>query len=176
MTEIAADSGPTQPQWFVVETHPRAEATALTNLERQGFTAYCPRIWKQRRHARRVDQVRVPFFPGYLFVLIDLARQRWRPIRSTFGVRRLVQFADRPAPVPDGVVERIRARETADGAIPAAPPPFRPGQPVRVAHGAFADVDGLFDCAVDQHRVVLLLNLLGGRVRVRLPALAVEAV
>ncbi len=163
-------------RWFVVETHPRAEATALLNLARQGFDAYCPKIWKRRRHARRVEDVQVPFFPGYVFVLLDIARQRWRPIRSTFGVRRLVQFSDRPTPVPDGLVEMIKAREAPDGAIPANPPPFAPGQAVRVREGAFAELEGLFDCAMDDHRVVLLLSLMGRQVRVRVPTLVVEAV
>ena len=174
MADLAFDDD--RPRWFVVETQPRAEATALRNLARQGFDAYCPKIWKRRRHARRVEDVQVPFFPGYLFVLLDIARQHWRPIRSTFGVRRLVQFSDRPTPVPEGLIEMIKAREAPDGAMPAGPPPFRHGQAVRVRDGSFAELEGLFDCAVDEHRVVLLLSLMGRPVRVRVPTLAVEAV
>ena len=38
--------------WYVVHTHPRAEAKALLNLDRQGFSCHLPRYLKCRRHAR----------------------------------------------------------------------------------------------------------------------------
>jgi transcriptional antiterminator RfaH len=76
--------------WYVVHTHPRAEAKALLNLDRQGFSCYLPRYLKRRRHARRLETVAAPLFPRYLFVALDLACQRWWSIRSTFGVADLV--------------------------------------------------------------------------------------
>ena len=59
--------------WYVVHTHPRAEAKALLNLDRQGFSCYLPRYLKRRRHARRLETVAAPLFPRYLFVALDLA-------------------------------------------------------------------------------------------------------
>ena len=50
--------------WYVVHTHPRAEAKALLNLDRQGFSCYLPRYLKRRRHARRLDTV-AAVFPRY---------------------------------------------------------------------------------------------------------------
>ena len=85
--------------WYVVHTHPRAEAKALLNLDRQGFTCYLPRYLKRRRHARRVETVAAALFPRYLFVDLDLATQQWWPIRSTFGVADLVFNGGQPAPV-----------------------------------------------------------------------------
>lgn len=155
-------------RWYVAETHPHAEAKALWHLERQGFTAYLPQYAKLRRHARRTDEVRAPLFPRYLFVRIDVARAAWRAIRSTVGVARLVSQGDAPAPVPEGVVEEIRERENERGLVLMAPH-FRPGQKLRILTGAFADQVGLFECASDERRVVLLLEMLGRRLQVRVP-------
>jgi transcriptional antiterminator RfaH len=104
-------------RWYVVQTQPHAEAKAAWHLKRQDFVTYLPRYLKKRRHARLVDEVAAPLFPRYLFVSIDVATQRWLSIRSTFGVTRLVCHGDRPAPVPDDVIDALRRREDADGLV-----------------------------------------------------------
>ena len=101
-------------RWYVVQTHPHAEAKAALHLGRQGFTTYLPRHLKQRRHARRIEKVTAPLFPRYLFVSIAFATQRWLSIDSTFGVTRLVREGDRPAPVPDHVIDALKRREDAN--------------------------------------------------------------
>jgi transcriptional antiterminator RfaH len=161
-------------RWYVVETQPRAEAKALWHLQRQGYTAYLPRYRKLRRHARRTDEVRAPLFPRYLFVEFDMARSAWHAIRSTIGIVRLVCQGEKPAPVPDGVVDGLRTREDANGLVPIEPR-FRRGEAVRIVAGALADQIGLFECASDDRRVVLLLELLGRRVEVAVPMDAVAS-
>lgn len=163
-------------RWYVAQTHSRAEETALAHLKRQGFRAYLPRYRKKRRHARKTELVERPLFPGYLFVCLDVARMRWRPIRSTVGVRLLICDGDRPLAVPEGVVEDIRARETEDGVVPIAEtPPFAPGDTVQVTEGPFRDQVGWFERLADKDRVIVLLNLLGRPMRVPLTASSVSA-
>jgi len=161
-------------RWYVAETHPRAEAKALWHLKRQGYTAYLPRYRKLRRHARRTDVVQAPLFPRYIFVEMDIARIAWHAVRSTIGIVRLVCHGERPAPVPDGVVDDIRTREDAHGFVPIEPR-FSRGQAVRIVAGALTDQIGLFECASDDRRVVLLLELLGRRVEVAVPIDAVAS-
>ena len=159
-----------QDHWYVVRTHARAEAKALYNLGRQGFEAYLPQYLKRRRHARRTDFVPAPLFPRYMFVRMDPSRTQWRPIRSTIGVTDLVCNGNRPAPVPHGVVEEIKRRENDDGYVVAKPAShFKKGESVHIVAGALADNIGLFECATDEERVVLLLELLGRKVRVEVP-------
>ena len=161
-------------RWYVVETQPRSESKALWHLEKQGYSAYLPRYRKLRRHARRTDVVHAPLFPRYLFVEMDIAHSAWHAIRSTIGIVRLVCQGDRPAPVPDGVVDNIRVREDANGLVPIEPR-FDRGQAVRIVAGALADQIGLFECPTDDRRVVLLLELLGRRVEVAVPIDAVAS-
>lgn len=156
--------------WYVVHTHARAEEAALRNLERQGFSAYLPQYRKRRRHARRIDLIKAPLFPRYLFVAMDIARSRWRAVSSTIGVSHLICNGEAPARVPGGIVEDIRRRHDADGLIPVArEQKFSAGEVVQVTAGALADQVGLFERMADDERVVLLLDLLGRRIKVKLP-------
>jgi transcriptional antiterminator RfaH len=155
------------PRWYVVQTHPHAERNAVAHLERQGFTTYLPRYLKRRRHARRVETVAAPLFPRYVFVLIDLARQPCRPIKSTIGVAQLVCFGEKPAPVPLGVVEAIKRQEDERGFVRLPTRPrFACGERVRVLEGVFSSSLGLYEGMVDADRVAVLLDLLGRKVRV----------
>lgn len=160
-------------QWFVAHTQARGEDRAVSNLERQGFATFVPRYRRRRRHARRVDTVRAPLFPGYVFVHLDPETARWRSINGTFGVKHLVCRGSRPAPMADAIVEQIKAREDEDGLVLLDPSPFAPGQRLRIADGAFYDSVGLFAEMADNERVVLLLSLLGREVRVQVPLQAV---
>ncbi len=156
-------------RWFVAHTRPQAEQRAVFNLRRQGFKAYLPRYRKQRRHARRVDWILAPLFPRYVFIAMDPARAQWRSINGTFGVHYLVCHGDRPATLPDGVVQEIMTREDADGAVALDPGPLRKGDRLRILAGAFAERVGLFEQMAEADRVVMLLDLLGRQVPVRVP-------
>ncbi len=162
-------------RWYVVHTQPHHEVRADTNLQRQGFATYLPRYQRTRRHARRTETVVRPLFPRYLFVAIDVTRDRWRAIHSTFGVSHLVQAGEEPLSVPSGVVEEIRAREDGEGLVRLGlPPGIGPGSPVRLIDGIFQDVTGVLERVADDRRVAVLLALLGREVRVFVPAASVR--
>jgi len=161
-------------RWYVVNTQPQKEQRAYEHLLRQEFDAYLPQWRKRRTHARRVEWIRAPLFPRYLFVGFDAAVTRWRAIQSTVGVSHLVCNGGLPLAVPYGIVENIRAHETADGLIEVRPA-FRKGQPVIVGEGPFLDQSGLFECMGDDDRVTILLGLLGREVRVKVPMHFVRA-
>lgn len=156
------------PEWFAVRTQPRMEAKARFNLERQGFHVYLPQYLKTRSHARRVDRVVAPLFPRYLFVAVDRAIQGWRSIRSTFGVCDIVCAGDQPARVPPEIVDELRAREDGRGYVTLLPAAhLSRGQAVDIVAGAFAGAKALIDCLCDEQRVVLLVDMLGRRVPIK---------
>ena len=162
-------------RWYVAQTQLRGEERAKLNLERQGFQTYLPRYRRERRHARRSDVVSAPLFPGYVFIRLDLGSAPWRAVNGTFGVNHIVCQGECPAPLPEGVVEAIAAQENGEGLIALKPRPFRQGEALRIVTGALADCFGFFERMADRDRVILLLDLLGRKVRVQAPREAVVA-
>jgi transcriptional antiterminator RfaH len=153
--------------WYAAHTHPGAEARALWHLERQGFSVYLPRYLKRRRHARRTDWVRAPLFPRYLFVWLDIAKQRWQAIQSTVGVSYLICGDGEPLAVPEQIIDALRVREDGEGLISLArQSPFRAGEQVQVTDGALVDQIGIFQCSSGSERAVILLSLLGRDLKV----------
>jgi transcriptional antiterminator RfaH len=166
----------TSGRWYVVQTQPNAEAKAVAHLKRQGFEIYLPRFLKRRRHARRIETIKAPLFPRYLFVRVDLRSQPWRCIQSTVGVSRLVCNGEEPAAVGDDIMDGLQAREGADGLIRLEPQRrFAEGEAVRVIEGALASCLGLYEGMADGDRVAVLLDLLGRKVRVVIDDLSIVA-
>lgn len=152
--------------WYVVRTKTGGEERSTWHLKNQGFEAYLPRYRKQVRHARKTEMALRPLFPGYVFVRLDIGRQRWRAINGTFGVIGIVQFGDTPQAIPERMVQAIRAREDAVGAVDVAPQGLQKGDRVRVREGAFAEYTALLGEVSDGKRVTLLLDLMGREVRI----------
>jgi transcription antitermination factor NusG len=123
------------------------------------FTS-APRFHKTVCHARSLREVTARVFPGYIFVVLNLERDRWRSINGTFGVARLVSAHQRPVPVSIGVVEALLASVDELGLMR-----FDCGlelrQRVRVINGPFAQVLGVLQRLEAKGRVQVLLNVMG---------------
>jgi transcriptional antiterminator RfaH len=119
--------------WYLVHTKIRQEATALENLERQGFQCFLPLMQLEKLRRNTLQVVHEPMFPRYLFIRLgsDVGAQSWAPIRSTQGVSRLVTFGQTPAKVQEELVEQIRAQ--CDQGVQRRH--FVPGEKVEVSHG-----------------------------------------
>jgi transcriptional antiterminator RfaH len=123
-------------------------------------------------HGRKIEG-RSLLFPSYVFVAIVA---QWHSARWCPGVIRLVMAGDTtPARVPDAVIAEIRAREVRGLVELPKPPRFKPGDRVRVLHGPFVGLVGLYAGMKPRERVELLLAILGGSQRFTLAADAVEA-
>jgi transcriptional antiterminator RfaH len=152
-------------RWYAVHTLPFAEARAEGQLHRQGFRTFQPKRRKTVRHARRSNTVEAPFFPRYLFIVLDLAHHQWRKVNGTFGVSRLVMWGDQPHPVPRGVVEALIAAADTHGILQLAGK-LQLGGPVRLMAGPFAEQLAILDELEDTGRVRVLLDILGRQVAI----------
>jgi transcription antitermination factor NusG len=151
-------------RWFVARVHPNRENRAQFNRERLGFRSFAPKIGRTVRHARKLRHVLAPLFPGYVFLILDLSRDRWRAVNSTFGVASLIMGAEQPMPVPRGVVEALAISE--DSGHVRSDNDLEIGQKVRILSGPFADAL----CRLrlvhldDRGRVRVLLEIMGTEV------------
>ena len=154
--------------WYVVRTLAQRERLAVQQLTNQGYRVFLPLHHKTRRHARKVETILTPLFPRYLFTILDLTSDRWRSINGTFGVERLLMGAGGPQAVPCGLVESLILAADDDGTV-RFDFALHEGQSVKVVAGPFADVTGRLDRLNGNDRVSVLLEVLGGTVRVALP-------
>lgn len=162
--------------WYLVHTKPRQEVCAQENLERQGYECYVPVFPKEKLRQNGVSVVNEPLFPRYLFIRLGQghADQSWTPIRSTKGVSRLVSFGKNPAMVPDGLIDHLRSTEAVVQANPERL--FTQGDQVRLTDGAFVGIEGVFQMANGDRRVMVLIELMGKPVVMKVDAASLQKV
>ena len=158
-------------RWYLVHTKPLGETIAQTNLERQGYEVYCPRL-EQTVRRKHGWQVRIEaLFPRYLFLRIDSDRQTLSPVRSTLGVATVVRFGAEFAIVPDRVVCDLRSRADPESGLHRlnCATKFVRGAAVTIVANVFGGLEGIFDRIAGSDRVVILLTVLGRMTPVLLP-------
>ena len=151
--------------WYLVHTKARQESTALTNLERQGYTCYLPKINKHAKNSTKRHTTE-PMFPRYLFVQLDDGDNghNWMPIRSTRGVDKLVQFGDTYPKIDSDLIHSLKAR-VQDTPIQ---PHFKKGDAVQILDGPFKDLDAIFYTSDSEHRVIILMDFLTRQLPVKI--------
>lgn len=150
-------------RWFVAATQVGRETIAETNLQRQGFNVWFLRQKKTVKHARRRVEKLVSFFPGYIFVHLDLEKDRWRSVNGTLGVRALIMQGGMPTACPVGLVEKFQELAEADGTL-NIDSYLVAGADVRITSGPFADIIGTLVSMERTDRARVLLKLLNGEV------------
>jgi transcriptional antiterminator RfaH len=160
------------PRWHLVMSKPSCEVMAASQLERQGYVVYYPRILqKSQRRGKWIDRI-APLFPRYLFVKIDSEHQALAPVRSTVGVANVVRFGVDYLVVSNEIVINIKSKEHAATGLHQLHVGnwFKPGDQVRIAAGSLNGLDVIFESDDGNHRVTVLLNLLGRETRIQVDA------
>jgi transcription elongation factor/antiterminator RfaH len=152
-------------RWYLVHTLPHGERRAQLHLGVQGFRTHFPTIEKTIRHARQLRTVRAPLFPRYIFLILDLGRDRWRSVWGTAGVSSLYSCDDRPVPVPEGIVETL-VTNSDEANLALFTSGMATGQSVRILSGPFANVVGRLERLDAAGRVRVLLDMMGTTVPV----------
>ena len=132
------------------------------------FRSFAPRLRRTVRHARKLRNVLAPLFPGYIFLILDLSRDQWRCVNSTFGVASLIMGVEQPIPVPQGIVETLVAAATESSGTVRLDFDLEIGQKVRILSGPFAETLCRLVHLDDRGRVRVFLEFMGGEVSARL--------
>ncbi len=153
--------------WYLVHTKPRQEKCALDNLHRQSYECYLPTSPSEQLRQGLLAVSYEPLFPRYLFIRLGYgdSAKSWGPIRSTKGVSRLVTFGSEPARVDDVLIELLRAQQHSAQAEPARL--FKAGERVLLTEAPFAGIEGIYQMADGERRVMVLIEILSKPVAVR---------
>jgi transcription antitermination factor NusG len=145
------------PMWYALTVKPNHERAAAQALESKDLQTFVPLLRSRRRWSDRIQELELPMFAGYVFCRFPGA-ERAR-ILATPGVKSVVGFGNRPAPVDDGEIRAVRSL-VASG-LPVHPWPFlRVGERVRVEAGPLCGVEGILTQVKDAWRVVVSIELL----------------
>jgi transcriptional antiterminator RfaH len=157
-------------QWYVMYTKPRQESVALENLQRQNYTVLYPRARLQKRKAGQGSvAVLEPLFPRYMFVRLETGVDDFSKLRSTKGCIDLVKFGGKASTVPNELIDVINRQTDTDCVIDLQQSnALQVGGVVRVAEGPFEGLMGTIASAKSDHRVIVLLNILGAERNVEL--------
>lgn len=103
------------------------------------------------------------YFPNYLFACVDLDVIGLSALQWTPGLRRLVQFGDEPASVPQNLIIELKRQlneiRAAGGQVFEG---LKEGDSIRVTSGPFEGYRGVFEERLSgADRVRILLELIG---------------
>ena len=153
--------------WYVVQCLARREKYAQLNLNLQDFNTFYPYFFKSVRHARKTRTVQQALFPGYLFIQLDLNKDRWRSVNGTFGVSKLIMNGERPSVVPSGIVDNLIQHTDEKGSV-RLDDGLKVGQKVKIVSGPMNDLIGELLTLDDSGRVRVLLEIMSGKIVVTL--------
>ena len=147
-------------KWYALRSKPLKEDMIWQQLVAKGLETFYPRL---RVHPvnPRAKKIK-PYFPGYMFVRVNLDEMglsllKWMP--HTLG---LVSFGGEPAQVPDNLIHALKKRvqeineaggEVFDG--------LKSGDEVYIHSGPFKGYEAVFDSRLPgKERVRVLLHFL----------------
>ena len=157
--------------WYALRSKPHKEKMLFGQLKANGVEAYFPVLRVKPVNPR--SRKERPYFPGYLFVHVDLAETGFTRLHWLPGASGLVTFDGEPGAIPDPLIDAIRKQvDRINQAGSERLAGLTAGDPVQIESGPFAGYEAIFDASLaGSERVRVLLKLLGDRaMRVELPA------
>ncbi len=146
-----------EPRWYAACTTANHEKRVAEQLYLREVEHFLPLYASVRRWKDRNVELKLPLFPGYVFVRMAL-RERLRVLQVP-GVARLVGFGGWPTALPSGEINALRA-SLQDG-VRAEPHPFlTAGRKVRVKNGPLAGLRGILARRKNRVRFVVSLDLI----------------
>jgi transcription termination/antitermination protein NusG len=191
-TPSGADVKPAGKRWYVVHTYSGYEQKAKAALEE--------RVKALRLHtetqalADKFGEILVPvervqelgkggqrkissrkFFPGYIFVNMELTDDTWHVIKNTPKITGFVGHSTQPPEVPESEVREI-TQQMEEGALRPKPKVlFEVGEAIKVVDGPFQDFNGTVEeVRPEKGKVRVLISIFGRATPVELDFVQVE--
>jgi transcription termination/antitermination protein NusG len=173
---VSGAAGHQSAAWYAVWTHSHFEQSVSQQLSAKGFTSFLPElsVWSKRGGEKHL--IRVPMFPGYLFVRDEMDKGSYIEILKARGVVRILEDGwTRLTPVPDAEIEAIQ--QVVNSEVPVfTHEHLSHGDRVEVTDGPLAGLEGVFvQDKPAKGRLVLNVGLLGRSVSVEVDCTAVRS-
>jgi transcription antitermination factor NusG len=145
------------PEWFAFRVRPRHEKRAALYLLEKGEECFVPLIRATRTWAKRVAQVDLPLFSGYVFCRSH--RFGLLPILKTPGIVDVIRAGNSPVPIPNSEISALERAISAS--IPIEPCPYvEVGQKVEIRSGPLTGVVGIVSDRRKSGHLIVSVSLL----------------
>ncbi len=158
-------------KWYVIQAYSGFEQKVKSSLEERikqhgmdtsfGEILIPQESVQSTTSAGQKRTTRRSFYPGYVFVNMELTENTWHLVKDTPKVSGFIG-GRYPTPVPEPEISTV-AQQVADGS--AKPKPrvvFEAGDHVRVIDGAFANFTGsVEEVKPDKQKVRVLVSIFG---------------
>ncbi|WP_419661712.1 NusG2: transcription antitermination protein [Desulfosarcina variabilis str. Montpellier] len=159
--------------WYALHTKSRFENVVNEGLTKKSLDVFLPKITVKSRRRDRHKMIRVPLFPGYVFVRTDLNPYEHVEILKTTGAVRLIGSARGPVAIADDTIHSLKIMVATDEEVITGTR-FKKGDRVVVINGPFAGVMGVFSSYRGDGRVIVNIEALGQFAAVNVNAEDVE--
>jgi transcriptional antiterminator NusG len=146
--------------WYVLHTRSRFESVVNEGLEKKALEVFRPKIQVRSKRRDRRLLIRVPLFPGYIFVKTNLEPLEHLEIVKTVGVVRFIGNSQGPIAVPDETINSLMIMIAGDSTVTTGRR-LKKGDRVIVVNGPFTGVTGNFVRYRGIGRVIVNIDALG---------------
>jgi transcription termination/antitermination protein NusG len=172
-------------KWYVVHTYSGYEQKAKAALEERVRSLHMEgKIGSVLVPIERVQELGKggvrkissrKFFPGYIFVQMELDNDTWHVIKNTPKITGFVGHSTNPPEVPESEVREI-TQQMEEGALRPKPKVlFEVGEAIKVVDGPFQDFNGTVEeVKPEKGKVRVLISIFGRATPVELDFVQVE--
>jgi transcription antitermination factor NusG len=159
--------------WYAAYTCANHEKRVAEQLAERSVEHFLPLYESVRRWKDRQMRLKLPLFPGYVFVRFAL-RDRLRVLQIP-SVANLVSFNGTPAVLPESEIEALK--RSLEHGVQAVPHPYlKAGKRVRITAGPLEGLEGILIRKKKALRFVISLDLIQRSIMLEIDAASVEAV
>jgi transcriptional antiterminator NusG len=158
-------------KWYIVNAHSGFEAQAKLSLQerikRHGLESSFGEILIPSENVVQLvkgkKQTRSKkFFPGYMFVEMDMSEQTWLLVKETAKITGFVGNKTSPQAVSPEEVARVTKQVEQGTEKPKAKVDFSEGEAVRVVDGPFSNFNGTVEeINFEKEKVKVLVSIFG---------------
>ena len=160
-----------QGRWWVLHTRPRNEKAVAADLTRLQINHFLPLVKHKRVYGRRVHEVQIPLFTGYVF-LCGEEKDRQAALRTN-RLANVLNVGDQ---------EQLRAdlrqihRVVTSGEPVDLYPRLRKGARCRVTHGPLAGLEGVVLRRRGPWRVYVSVQFIGQSAELEIDSALLEVI
>lgn len=141
-------------KWYVLHTQTGYEEKVKASLESRIASSGMLDMFGQtlipkeqisevRSGRKKVSQRK--FFPGYIFIEMELNEKTWFLIRGTPGITGFIGMGRMPSPLPDEELQAILTKSLQTQVKPSPKIVFEKGEAIRIVDGPFVNFNGTIE-------------------------------